>query len=484
MNATRPLCVLIGALGGQGGGLLVEWLVEAARIAGFPAQATSIAGVAQRTGSTTYYFELFPERNPEAEPVFSLYPSEGDVDLVAALEPMEAGRALANGFVSGRTTVLTARERVYAIEEKMVAGSAIAEKQPVLDALGEHAGRLIAFNTARLGRETSTQANIILFGAIAGCGVLPLGEEDCRRAIRGLGVAVEENLAGFVAGLEIGQKGVPDSPETPVLVFDPAPEGSNELLGGFPETLQGLIGHALARMMDYQGQSYARRYVERLDAVLAIDREVGGEAGGFRLTEEVAKRLGAWMAFEDVIRVAQLKTRPGRLARIRREIGAAPNAPLQVDDFLRPGREELADLLPEWLAFFVPSVKGGQARGGIPLRIASGSPFGYLVLRGLSGLKSWRPFSARFKKEQRLIDAWLEAVGLAARKDYKLACLTAELAVWMRGYGDVRARGRERLNILLRGWNDRLEADPAQLAKAVEDSLDTARTRPDDGIGC
>jgi indolepyruvate ferredoxin oxidoreductase beta subunit len=475
--------VLVGALGGQGGGLLVGWLVEAARIAGFSAQATSIPGVAQRTGATTCYFELFPERDPEAEPVFSLYPSEGDVDLVAALEPMEAGRALTGGFVSGRTTVLAACERVYAIGEKMAAGSAIAEERPVLDALGEHAGRLIVFDSAHLGRETGASANAILFGAIAGCGVLPLGEENCRRAIHGLGVAVEANLAGFAAGLEIGQRGVSDLPETPALAFDPAPEGSNELLSGFPETLQGLIGHALARMMDYQGQSYARRYVERLEAVLAIDREAGGEAGGFRLTEEVAKRLGAWMAFEDVIRVAQLKTRPGRLARIRREIGAAPNEPLHVEDFLRPGREEFADLLPAWLAFFVPSVKGGQARGGLPLRIASGSPFGYLVLRGLSGLKAWRPFTARFKKEQRLIDAWLEAVVSAARKDYDLACLTAELAVWMRGYGDVRARGRKRLDILLRSWNERLEADPARLMKALEDSLDVARTRPDDGIG-
>jgi len=449
-------------------------LAEAARIAGFPAQATSIAGVAQRTGATTYYFELFPECTPEAKPVFSLYPSEGDVDVVAALEPMEAGRALTGGFVSERTTVLTARERVYAIGEKIVAGSAIAEERPVLDALGEHAGRLVAFDAARLSRETGGPANAVLFGAIAGCGVLPLSEEDCRRAIHGIGVAVEENLAGFAAGFEIGQTGVPDSLEIPGVAFDPAPEGSSELLGGFPETLQGLIGHALARMMDYQGQSYARKYVERLNPVLAIDREAGGEAGGFRLTEEVAKRLGAWMAFEDVIRVSQLKTRPGRLAQIRREIGASPNAPLQVDDFLRPGREELADLLPEWLTIFVPSVKGGQARGGIPLRISSGSPFGYLVLRGLSGLKGWRPFTSRFKKEQRLIDAWLEAVVLAARKNYDLACLTAELAVWMRGYGDVRARGRERLEILLRNLNELLEADPDQLAKSVEYLLDIA----------
>ncbi|RZI63743.1 MAG: indolepyruvate oxidoreductase, partial [Variovorax sp.] len=50
-----PITLLIGALGGEGGGVLTEWLVDIARHAGYAAQATSIPGVAQRTGATTYY---------------------------------------------------------------------------------------------------------------------------------------------------------------------------------------------------------------------------------------------------------------------------------------------------------------------------------------------------------------------------------------------------------------------------------------------
>ena len=94
MTADRPLCILIGALGGQGGGVLADWLVEASYNAGYPAQATSTPGVAQRTGATTYYFELFPEKNPPMDPVFTLFPATGDLDIMAALEPTEAGRAL------------------------------------------------------------------------------------------------------------------------------------------------------------------------------------------------------------------------------------------------------------------------------------------------------------------------------------------------------------------------------------------------------
>ena len=56
----RPITLLVGALGGEGGGVLVEWLVSTAAACGFAAQSTSIPGVAQRTGSTTYYLEVYP----------------------------------------------------------------------------------------------------------------------------------------------------------------------------------------------------------------------------------------------------------------------------------------------------------------------------------------------------------------------------------------------------------------------------------------
>ena len=62
MTATpaRPLTMLIAALGGEGGGVLTDWIVAAAAQLGFPVQSTSIPGVAQRTGATTYYIEIVP----------------------------------------------------------------------------------------------------------------------------------------------------------------------------------------------------------------------------------------------------------------------------------------------------------------------------------------------------------------------------------------------------------------------------------------
>ncbi|MGK0173536.1 MAG: hypothetical protein ACI9W2_005284, partial [Gammaproteobacteria bacterium] len=42
LPVTRPTTVLIGALGGEGGGVLSNWLVEAAQAAGLSVQATSV----------------------------------------------------------------------------------------------------------------------------------------------------------------------------------------------------------------------------------------------------------------------------------------------------------------------------------------------------------------------------------------------------------------------------------------------------------
>ena len=101
--SSRPLSVLICALGGEGGGVLSDWLMEIARKAGYAAQATSIPGVAQRTGATTYFFELFPV--PVAQlggrkPVFSLNAIPGSLDVVIASELLEAARCASNGLPS------------------------------------------------------------------------------------------------------------------------------------------------------------------------------------------------------------------------------------------------------------------------------------------------------------------------------------------------------------------------------------------------
>ena len=56
MDATvpkvRPITIAVLALGGEGGGVLADWIVDLAQHGGYLAQTTSVPGVAQRTGAT------------------------------------------------------------------------------------------------------------------------------------------------------------------------------------------------------------------------------------------------------------------------------------------------------------------------------------------------------------------------------------------------------------------------------------------------
>ena len=116
------LKIAVLAVGGQGGGVLTGWIEALARNHGYLCQATSVAGVAQRTGATIYYIEMAKQKNGP-DPVFALAPASGDVDILIASELMEAGRAIMRGFVTpDRTTLIASTHRALAVSEKIVPG--------------------------------------------------------------------------------------------------------------------------------------------------------------------------------------------------------------------------------------------------------------------------------------------------------------------------------------------------------------------------
>ena len=199
----RIISLLVPAVGGQGGGVLAEWVVEAALADGYLVQSTSIPGVAQRTGSTSYYMELFADddHSSAATPVFSLYPVPGDLDVLLAPELLEVGRAIELGFASpARTTIIASSHRLYSIHEKIVTGRGIYPAEDLLAAARAFSRTLIAFDALALAREHGTEANAVLLGALAASEVLPVSEAAYRKAIEAKGVQVAANLKGFDVG--------------------------------------------------------------------------------------------------------------------------------------------------------------------------------------------------------------------------------------------------------------------------------------------
>ena len=174
----RPISIAVLAMGGQGGGVLTDWIVELAESQGWHAQSTSVPGVAQRTGATLYYVEMLPPKEGHA-PILSLMPAQGEVDVVVAAELMEAGRSILRGLVTpDRSTLIASTHRLYAVAEKEKPGDAIADPKVVIEGANFAAKRVIAFDMEVLANRNNSVISACLFGALAGSGVLPFERES------------------------------------------------------------------------------------------------------------------------------------------------------------------------------------------------------------------------------------------------------------------------------------------------------------------
>ncbi len=207
-DGVQPLKIAILAMGGEGGGVLADWIVDLGEANGYLAQTTSVPGVAQRTGATIYYVELFPRPAAQARgaaPVLALMPLPGDVDVVLASELMEAGRAIDRGLVTpDRTTLIASTHRVYSIAEKIALGDGRVDDDSLLAHGASAARRFIRFDMARVAEASGSVISAVLFGALSAARVLPFGREQFEATIERGGVGVASSLRAFAAGFEAG----------------------------------------------------------------------------------------------------------------------------------------------------------------------------------------------------------------------------------------------------------------------------------------
>ena len=199
----RPITMAILAMGGEGGGVLSDWIVDLAEANGYFAQSTSVPGVAQRTGATVYYVELFPKQPGavhQPEPVLSTMPTPGEVDIVVASELMEAGRSIQRGFTTpDRTTLIASTSRTYAMPERTAMGDGRVDSSKLISAAIAASQQFIRGDFARIAQETGSVISAVLFGAVAGAGVLPFTRGQFEDAIRAGGKGVEPSLLDRLA---------------------------------------------------------------------------------------------------------------------------------------------------------------------------------------------------------------------------------------------------------------------------------------------
>jgi indolepyruvate ferredoxin oxidoreductase, beta subunit len=488
----RPVTLMIAALGGQGGGVVADWLIDVARRECHLVQATSVPGVAQRTGATFYYLEFFPEAALPGDgrrPVMALMPSPGDVDIVVAAEALEAARAVERGFVTAdRTTLIASTHRVYTIGEKSALGDGRAEAGRLAAEVARGAMAYLGFDMAAIAEETGALISAVLLGAVAGAGVLPFGDDAYRTAVRATARSVDANLAAFEAGAaaaraaraRVGAAGLapnasaPGTTVTPPTV-SPATELAAALAGRidtFPDALRPVLRLAVTRLVDYQDAAHAAQYLDRVAAVLDCEPD---PAGDIRLTRETAQGLALWMSFEDTIRVADLKTRSDRAERIRAELRTRKDQVVTISEFMKPRVEEICGTLPARIGKGLLASKAWRRRLGRftgDRTITTTSIGGFALLRAVAGLKRWRRSTLRYQEEDARIRDWLSRIAALAGRDYGLAVEVAANQRLVKGYGDTHARGWQGYTRLL-GAAGRLEGR-AGSARAMQQLREAA----------
>lgn len=449
---TRPITILVCALGGEGGGVLSEWLFDTAVRAGHSAQSTSIPGVAQRTGATTYYVEVSPLPDTALagrRPVFSLNAVPGGIDLLVSSELLETLRQVAAGMVSPeRTLVVSATSRALTVAEKVQPTDGRANSAALMATLQRHARGTELLDLAEMARRADTVISAVMFGAVAASGALPFERAAFEATIRASGKgdnAIRASLKGFALAYDTvsrrrQQRSLLDSE------FQTLPHGL-----AVPSPVPDLRALARVRLTEYQDSAYARLYEERLSRVAAAEALAdpeGLEQGA--ITEETTRWLALWMAFDDIARVAALKLRASRQRRVRQEVAARPDEIVKVFDHFKPGVPEIAALLPQGLAQRLIGwdrrrIARGQDAWSLPLQLGTHTVLGALALRFVAGLKGVRRRGRRFALEQQLITQWLQAIEQGAREHWALGHELALCGRLIKGYGSTNERGKENL---------------------------------------
>ncbi|TAN17605.1 MAG: indolepyruvate oxidoreductase subunit beta family protein [Rhizobiaceae bacterium] len=452
VEADRIISIAILAVGGQGGGVLTEWIVDTAERNSYRAQSTSVAGVAQRTGATIYYIEMCPDRG--RQPIFSLSPTPGDVDVLIAAELMEAGRAILRGFVTpDRTTLIASAHRIAAVSEKIVPGDGRGRSEEVDAAARKAAMTFISFDMEKIAVETGSVISASLFGALAGSGTLPFPRESFEETIRASGRGVEASLRAFGRACETAAKGeVADdaaspSPARPIEEATGSPRLVRawrqilDRIAKLPAAVQEMARFGAQKVVDYQDPEYGMEYLDRLDRAIACD----SEEKGYELSKAAAKYLANALCYDDIIRVADLKTRSTRSARVRREVGVPGEAVLHVTEYFHPRIEEFCGTLPARLGSWIEA-RPGLARW-LDKRLNKGrhirtdGVFGFSALWAIAGLKRWRRSLLRHRVETTHVDAWYKMALDRAQSDYSLAVEILKCRRLIKGYSDTHARG-------------------------------------------
>ncbi|HEY1228180.1 MAG TPA: DUF6537 domain-containing protein, partial [Ramlibacter sp.] len=345
------------------------------------------------------------------------------------------------------------------------------------------------FDMNAVAKECGTVVSAVLLGVIAASGLLPFERRLFEEAVRGgvphekANASAQASLRGFAKAFEIvsGRKVQTQFVQQVLAPTTRAdPNGASAVTGArgvpavtvdVPEPVREFFTLGYQRLVEYQDRAYADLYAKRVQSVLQAEREADPQGThGFATTRETARWLALWMAFDDIVRVADLKSRASRWLRVQGEVKPADADLLKVYDHFKPGVPEFAALLPESLANRLRAwdrrrIASGKDAWAMPLKVGTHTVGGMLALRTLAGMRWLRVRGSRFAFEQKMIERWLDGIVQGARRDWSLGHEIAACGRLIKGYGATNERGKDNLLHVL----DHLAGlpDPTSAAQAI-----------------
>ena len=438
--------ILITDLGGEGGGTLMNWILECARKKNLYVQGTSVPGVAQRTGSTSYYIEICSTSFEFGkEPVLSMYPVAGMVDIVISSELLETARVMERGFVNPeRTTLISSESRALTNTEKSHLYDGRFDSKNIIETGFKMAKKSIFIDLQDIAEENFTIISSPMFGAIAATKLLPWNKEVFETVFSEDEYG-KKSLAGFRSAFNKVNNKEYNLINQKINNTEIDKNNTLKLDIQVPDSLKNTINLGMSRCEEYQNSSYAETFLNRVNNLIShIDPK---EENVFPIIETAAKRLCLWMAYEDIPRVAQLKISKTRIARIKKEVNFKEGQVLVIKDYFKPGVDEIIAIMPNKLGkWFSRNKKIFKLFPfvGKGMKINPVSITGHLLLKLLSSFRYIRLISYRYNEEVKEINTWLEAMKLSLNSSLKYADALSDLPHLLKGYGDTLMRGKEK----------------------------------------
>ena len=324
------------------------------------------------------------------------------------------------------------------------------------------AKRVVTADFQRMAVEAGSVISASLFGALARAGVLPFPRQSFVGVVQDSGRGVEASLRAFEAALADHQP-TDQATETGRM----PPRGPIRLVAEWkalevrvselPGPVRQMADTGLRHVVDFQDLLYGKEYLDHLDRFVALDD------GAFVLSATAAKYLANAMVYDDIVRVADLKTRRTRFARVRKEMRLEAGDVAHITEFMHPRIEEACGTMPAavgaWIVARPRLARWLDRRINKGRHVRTSGLFWFATLYLIAGLKPWRRGTYRHRVETEHLHKWLDLALSTAPWDRALATEILACRRLIKGYSDTHARGEAKFDKVL-GALPALKDDP------------------------